>query len=212
MQGIPNNRHSPRRLILALALSSFITASTLTLVPNPFGNTARSLVESQHLTVVLKQESIEVLSEITVSDYEKSTGSHDQPDTSVRQAAATKILETDPPQKNTGKLVSEQSANMDWYEIGRSSVHWTIDEYFENEETRKKMWHRTGSVMFADTGGFDFREPEPIIAAREFRRPVGVLGLGLTIGGCFFGIPLAGIPVEERGIGPNVVYCTDIFE
>ena len=66
--------------------------------------------------------------------------------------------------------------------------------------------------MFEDTGGFDVLTPKTIIADREFRVPVGVLGIGITIGSCFIGIPLAGIPVENRTVGPTLTYCPDIFE
>lgn len=66
--------------------------------------------------------------------------------------------------------------------------------------------------MFKGTGEFAIREPPTVIADREFRVPLGVLGIELTIGGCFFGIPLAGIPVEERTVGPTVIFCRDIYE
>ena len=50
------------------------------------------------------------------------------------------------------------------------------------------------------------------MAESKFRVPLGVLGIGLTIGGCFFGVPLAGIPVERRTAGPTVIYCADVYE
>lgn len=66
--------------------------------------------------------------------------------------------------------------------------------------------------MFADTGEFEFEEPPTIIDDVKFRVPVGVLGVGVTIGGCFIGIPLAGIAVEERTVGVSIIYCKDVYE
>ena len=108
--------------------------------------------------------------------------------------------------------LSNLTPDRDWYAIAEDAAKGTIADRFEQEEVRMTMWRETGSVMFRDIGEFDFQEPETIIAKREFRIPVGVLGIGMTIGGCFIGIPLAGIPVDKRSAGPNLIYCTDIYE
>ena len=162
------------------------------------------MVDPEPLTVVIEQRSVEALSEISVPEYERRAVLPDISEDLIPEVPVVDVHED--------ALTDDPIPARDWYEIAREPVRQSIDEFFANEESRKKMWRQTGSVMFRDTGQFDFREPESIIAAREFRRPVGVLGIGLTIGGCFFGIPLAGIPVEERGVGPNVIYCTDIYE
>ena len=96
--------------------------------------------------------------------------------------------------------------------MAKESAIRSTDEVLQNEESREKMWRQTRSVMFADTGVFDVHEPAPVMPDIEFRVPVGVLGLGITIGGCFIGIPLAVIPVEERTARPNVIYCKDLYE
>ncbi|HNP36322.1 MAG TPA: hypothetical protein PKK10_10750 [Woeseiaceae bacterium] len=100
----------------------------------------------------------------------------------------------------------------DWDAIARETVKDTVDDYFRQEGVRAAMWRQTGSVMFQDDGKPATTEVEPIIADVKFKRPVGVLGLGITIGGCFFGIPIAGIPVEERTAGPTIFYCIDQYE
>ncbi len=107
---------------------------------------------------------------------------------------------------------SNLTPDRDWYAIAEDSAKRTMTDRFDQEEVRMSMWRKTGSVMFQDIGEFDFQEPATIIANREFRVPVGVLGIGITIGSCFIGIPLAGIPVDRRSAGPNVIYCTDIYE
>ncbi len=110
------------------------------------------------------------------------------------------------------KPQSDLTTGKDWYAVAKETAKQTMADRYEQEEVRKSMWRQTGSVMFRDTGEFDFQEPDTIIAKSEFRIPVGVLGIGITLGGCFIGIPLAGIPVDRRSAGPNLIYCTDIYE
>ena len=216
IQAIPENRRSHRRLIIALGLSSILVASLLAILNFPIVDTecsySRCFDEPDVLAVFLEHQTIDSISEIVLPDYEIRTVTNERKVTSNRQSARTRRNENDPLQEDFHGSLSDQPSNRDWYAIAKEPIRQSIDDYFDNEETRRTMWRQTGSVMFKDTGEFDFQEPESIIAAREFRRPVGVLGIGLTIGGCFFGIPLAGIPVEERSVGPNVFYCTDIYE
>src|SRR5690606_31416712 len=93
----------------------------------------------------------------------------------------------------------------DWFAIAEDTAKRTMADRFDQHQVRMSMWRKTGSVMFKDTGEFDIQEPATIIASREFRVPVGVLGIGITVGGCFIGIPLAGIPVDRRSAGPNLI-------
>ena len=167
----------------------------------------------QHeMTVRLEQRTTERVAEIVVPAYERRVVRQERVTPAESDVAVAEKSNTESVATDVEEPVDEQESTRDWYAIAREPVRQSIDDYFDNEETRKKMWRQTGSVMFRDTGEFDFKEPETIIAARKFRRPVGVLGLGFTIGGCFFGIPLAGVPVEERSVGPNIFYCTDIYE
>jgi hypothetical protein len=61
--------------------------------------------------------------------------------------------------------------------------------------------------MFQPDDDFKVNELVPILADFNFREPVGILGLGFTIGSCFIGIPLLGVPVEERSVGITLVIC-----
>ena len=215
-QSLPQNRRSHRRLIIAMGLSSMLVVALLTAFGLVFVDPAcpNSICSNkQHeLTVQLEQRTTGSVVEIEVPDHERRVVRQEavtpaESDVAVAEKSNTESVATD-----VEEPVDEQESTRDWYAIAREPVRQSIDDYFDNEETRKKMWRQTGSVMFRDTGEFDFKEPETIIAARKFRRPVGVLGLGFAIGGCFFGVPLAGVPVEERGVGPNIFYCTDIYD
>jgi len=125
-------------------------------------------------------------------------------DTDEPEVADEHVEATAPP--------DEVTPTQDWYAIAKETAARAVDARVESEELRQEMWQQTQSVMFADTGEFDVHEPAPIIADLEFKVPVGVLGVGITIGGCFIGIPLAGIPVEQRTAGPTVIYCKDQYE
>ena len=129
----------------------------------------------------------------------------------AKSADATRV-EQDVERVEVENPSGEKNSMRDWYAITKEAASQSVNDRYRQEEIRKIMWRNTGSVMFKDTGEFDFHEAPTIIADREFRVPLGVLGIGITIGGCFFGIPLAGIPVEKRTIGPNVIYCADIYE
>jgi len=132
--------------------------------------------------------------------------------TDKRQPTEAHDYEFNSMHDDTVELPADASPTRDWHEIARESAIHIVDARFEYEKTREALWRQTGSVMFADTGEFNTDEPATIINDLKFRVPVGVLGIGITIGGCFIGIPLAGIPVEERTVGPNVIYCKDRYE
>lgn len=210
------NEHSHRRLMIAMGLSSILIASLLGIMPLPLGDPECSdtwcFGEPNKFIVFLKQQTIESISEISLPDYETQTARQASKATGNPRPTDARRKENAAAQADIPGTPSDQTPVRDWYALAREPVSQSIEDYFGNEEIRKQMWRRTGSVMFKDKGEFDFHEPATIISAREFKIPVGVLGIGLTIGGCFFGIPLAGIPVEERGAGPNVIYCTDIYE
>jgi hypothetical protein len=61
--------------------------------------------------------------------------------------------------------------------------------------------------MFEPAGDFVVREEEPVISDFRFRPQIHVVGLGLTIGSCFIGIPIVGVPVEQRTVAINLVVC-----
>ena len=63
--------------------------------------------------------------------------------------------------------------------------------------------------MFASEGGSVLVEETPVLEDLQLSVPAGVLGIGFTIGSCFIGVPLAGLPVEERSAAITVSYCRD---
>lgn len=98
----------------------------------------------------------------------------------------------------------------DWNNVAERIAEETVDVYFRKENARASMWRQTHSVMFQPEGEMrTVDEGEPLLANLTFREPAGVLGLGFTVGSCFIGLPLAGIPVEERSTAITLIYCRE---
>lgn len=210
------NRQSHHRLIIAMAMSSVVILPLLEilsmLISNAVCSDARCFEKLDILTVYIVQPKSEPVSEITLPDHEIRPFPPVQQETANPQTAGTVGNEHDAERDEELYPPSDLTPVRDWYALAKESARQSIDDRFDQEEIRKLMWRKTGSVMFKDTGEFDVHEPETVMAESKFRVPLGVLGIGITIGGCFFGIPLAGIPVERRTAGPTVIYCGDVYE
>lgn len=95
----------------------------------------------------------------------------------------------------------------DWNAIAKAAATATVDDRFEKEELRASMWRQTRSMMFAPSGDFEVREEKPVISDFRFKPEIHVVGLGVTIGSCFIGIPILGVPIEQRTVAINLVVC-----
>jgi len=51
------------------------------------------------------------------------------------------------------------------------------------------------------------RELDPILPNFRFKPQVYVAGLGITIGSCFVGIPIIGVPIEQRTVAISLFVC-----
>ena len=104
----------------------------------------------------------------------------------------------------------ESVSSTDWHALRQRVAEETVDDHWRKERLRASLWRQTRSVMFhADSHAGAGSEAQPLIADLDFRKPAGVLGLGFTFGSCFVGIPLAGIPVEERSTAITLFYCRE---
>jgi len=95
----------------------------------------------------------------------------------------------------------------EWRAIANETVKASVDEYFRREEFRASMWRRSHSIMFQSASDIVVKEIEPIISDFRFKPRVHVVGLGLTIGSCFVGIPFVGVPVEQRTVAIRLFAC-----
>ncbi len=69
------------------------------------------------------------------------------------------------------------------------------------------MWRQSHSIMFAPEDEFVPRAAEPVLADLRFRPEFNVAGVGLKIGSCFVGLPLIGVPVEQRTVAIRLFVC-----
>ena len=95
----------------------------------------------------------------------------------------------------------------DWQATAEQMASASIDEQVRYEQARSSMWRQSYSVMFRPTSDLVVKEEVPLIAYLQFRPEIHVLGLGFTIGSCFIGIPLVGVPVEDRTPDISVFVC-----
>jgi hypothetical protein len=104
-------------------------------------------------------------------------------------------------------LQFDEQPVVDWQNMIAETVTSIGKERQEREEIRAPMWRRTHSIMFQSAGSFVPKQQEPIIPDFQFRPQVHVAGLGMTIGSCFIGLPIVGVPVEERTVAIRLFVC-----
>ena len=101
----------------------------------------------------------------------------------------------------------DERAAIDWHRAITETVAAIGNEKQRQEELRSSMWRQTHSIMFQPSSAAVLREPEPILPDFRFKPELHVAGLGMTIGSCFIGLPLVGIPVEERTVAITLFTC-----
>ena len=97
----------------------------------------------------------------------------------------------------------------DWYAIGEQVAKSTVRDYFEQKDYRAALWRRSPTVMFDPGEERVFQAEDPVIADFRFVPEIHVLGLGITIGSCFIGLPFAGVPVDQRSTLITLFVCAE---
>ena len=145
------------------------------------------------------------------ADSEPPVESVDRPDspepresTSVTETA---IIPEDVPPATPIAVQSNERPKVDWQGMIAESVTSMAEESQVREETRALAWGRSRSVMFQPEEGYIPKHEVPAIPGFRFKPQVRVAGLGVTIGSCFIGIPIVGVPVEERTVAITVFVC-----
>jgi hypothetical protein len=164
-----------------------------------------SITDLEHagrLTVVIRTDDRE-------PDSEFATETKSAPSSS--QQAVDPADPIDSQQKVSAPLAPARRVHpqpaRDWHAIAKTTAIASVDGLFRSEESRASMWRQTRSIMFKPAGNFVAREEEPAIPDFRFTPEIHVVGLGLTIGSCFIGIPIAGVPVEQRTVAINLFVC-----
>jgi hypothetical protein len=200
-------RPTRHRLLLAMAMASILLATVLRLdVSLDTGVRGMLTADEAPLDVYITSRSSERLSEMATGEQIVSSPEvNEQLQTGL---APGKVSHEQEEADSADSPVDPQAAR-DWHALMERSAKASVDEDMRQEEARAAMWRQTRSVMFRPERDFSVVEEEPLLADIRFREPVGVLGLGVTIGSCFIGIPIAGVPVEQRSIAITLFVCRD---
>jgi len=91
--------------------------------------------------------------------------------------------------------------------IAADAVRTVVSDFYRDESSRADRWRQSGSVMFRPTDELVADLHAPVLADFRFRPEVHVAGLGVTIGSCFIGVPLVGVPVEDRTVAITLIVC-----
>ena len=199
-------RPTRRRLCAAMGISAFFIAVMLALFGSLVDFAGRvsitDLEQAGRLTVVIRTHDGEPDSEFaTESKFVPSSSQHavDPADPIDSQRKVSAPLAPAPP--------FDPPPVRDWHAIAKTVARASVNHFFSNEESRASMWRQTRSIMFKPASDFVVREEEPAIPDFRFTPEIHVVGLGLTIGSCFIGIPIAGVPIEQRTVAINLFVC-----
>ena len=157
---------------------------------------------SPSLTVHIKHDEDDSELQFESVDQIGSLGLREDASVAETATALEDVSSVTPP-----ALQFDEQLVVDWQNMIAESVASIGKEKQEREEIRAPMWRKTHSIMFRSEGSFVPKQQEPIIPDFQFKPQVHVAGLGVTIGSCFIGLPIVGVPVEERTVGIRLFVC-----
>lgn len=201
-------RPTRHRLGVAMGLATVLVALLLFVLGamvsfGPSTHDSKSVPDTV-LSVLLRQHEAEPNSELPTMDESRL------PDSPEGEAATeTAAVPHEAPSSAPSDFPVVEAPHVDWVAEITEAVSELENNYQEREETRMSMWRQTRSVMFQPTNEFVPDEQQPVIADLRFRPEIHVIGLGVTVGSCFIGLPLVGVPVEKRTVGIRLLVCAD---
>jgi hypothetical protein len=205
-------RPTGRRLSLALGISAAVLAVLLGLLSNMF--TVPSAVlrsetsNDNQLIVRLGNRTLTTGSVLTsVSTDSRSLASDSPP---IAQSAAAAPIENAVPATESVAEPAKSKATRDWSLLAKHTTKASTDAQIRQEAARDALWRETHSVMFQPNDSSVRIEEAPLLANVQFIPRVHVLGLGVTVGSCFIGLPFLGVPLDKRATsGITLFVCAD---
>jgi hypothetical protein len=199
-------RPTRNRLLIAMGVSTcfvVLLLASLGLLFNYAAVVSRPSFENEHsLTVHISNGEGEENSNITTGNKAVNSLPPEQVVSTGFAESRQEIVPLDSPD-----LPADSQPVIDWRAIADDDAKASVDEYFRQEDSRASMWRQTRSIMFQPANDIVVKDEEPLMSDIRFKRRSRVVGLGINVGSCFIGIPIAGIPVEERSIGITVFVC-----
>jgi hypothetical protein len=200
-------RPTRNRLLTAMAISTCFVAlllGSLGLFADFESNISKPGIEHRDTLIVhIKKGEPKEDSEITT--FKKSLRSIPR-DQETPDVIAD--VQRDVPLVDSSEPPAESQPKKDWHAIAKEVAKASIARNLRQEESRASMWRQSHSNMFQSADDMIVMDEEPLLSDIRFIQRSRVLGLGFNFGSCFFGIPIAGVPVEDRSIGPTIFVCT----
>jgi hypothetical protein len=181
-----------------MGISACIVALLLVLV----GSLVDFAEHGGRLTIFIRNGGGEPNSNVTTGDQ----AVHSAPREEIVAAEQARLQQEVAPVDST-KSPTDSPPMRDWHLIAGEAARASVVATFRQEESRTAMWQQSHSIMFQPGSDIVVREEEPILSDFRFKPRVYVVGLGVTIGSCFIGIPLAGVPVEQRTVAISLFVC-----
>jgi hypothetical protein len=195
------------RLTITLCISTVFFLALLAL-PLDFGVcSGDSCPEAKENRLI-----VDLIRPVVEADSESpdDTAATSQPNVDELDLAEPKLTDVIPAQQeamppdSVDQLVTT-SPDKDWKVAAARFAKELGDEQFREEMLQESRWQKSHSVMFEPGEKLALNEIEPILADFRFKRRV--VGLGFSLGYCFIGFPIAGVPVEDRAIGITLFTC-----
>ncbi len=184
-----------------VALLLFVVGGLVSFGPGAHGSRP---IADRALSLLIKQDEAEMASELeTVEQPEPPVV--EEIEAMVERASVSDVSQDSIPSDS----LSDQRSPVDWTNTIANTVVSLANEKQDREEVRESMWRQTHSVMFQQTNEFVPKDERPVLANLNFKPEIHVVGLGVTIGSCFVGLPLVGVPVEERTVAIRLFVCAD---
>lgn len=187
---------------VAAGLMSITVALLEVFLDFDVSTTKRSSTQEQSLTVHLRQNNAD-------SKPERVSGEQGD-DLQLREIVSVAEIST-APEDATSVIPPESQPDerlaTDWRKLITDSVTAIEDEKVRQEVSRSAMWRQSYSIMFQPESEQVLREQDPVIPNFRFKPQVHVAGLGITLGSCFIGIPIVGVPVGDRTVAISLFVC-----
>ncbi|MEM7504138.1 MAG: hypothetical protein AAF417_19000 [Pseudomonadota bacterium] len=96
-----------------------------------------------------------------------------------------------------------------WYAAMEQVAQTTVDDHYTLQASRNETWRnsKTRSVVIQRGEQFVIQDDKSVVDDFEFVVRSRVFGIGFNIGRCFIGVPIAGVPVEDRTGDITVFVC-----
>ena len=194
-------------LSLLAPLLSFV--SVLSKPSAPAENQLEVYLDRQRESIPDESGEIEPeIAEAAVDERKAADANGSESEDVAARAQETKANDRPEPSHHEQTDVAEPPTP-NWYAAMERVAQTTVEEHYELQASRSETWanSKTRSVVIQRGEEFVAQNDEPVVDDFEFVVRSRVFGIGLNIGRCFIGVPIAGVPVEDRTGHITVFVC-----